>query len=86
MSDIQFDEDQESKRSISVGQKPLFVRLVLATGIVSTDKAAEYILLGIVGLSLVIMTVVISSSGGAPVPSQMEQGRAVDQSQFARFK
>lgn len=48
MSDIQFIEEQEFEHSKPIVQKPLFIRLVLKTGIVSTEKQANYILLGIV--------------------------------------
>ncbi|HVB19997.1 MAG TPA: hypothetical protein VNF51_01765 [Candidatus Paceibacterota bacterium] len=54
MADIQFNEEQQYQRSAQIGRKPLFVRLVLATGIVSTDKQAEYVLLGIAFLGFFI--------------------------------
>jgi hypothetical protein len=53
MADIQFDEDQY-QRPTQIEQKPFFVRLVLATKIVSTDKQAEYVLLGIVIVLIVV--------------------------------
>ncbi len=49
MANIQFEEEQgyQPMRPFQRSdKKSFFIRLVLATGIVSTDKAAEYVLLG----------------------------------------
>ncbi|HQT83178.1 MAG: hypothetical protein B7W98_01060 [Parcubacteria group bacterium 20-58-5] len=47
MAEIQFEGEQQYQRPAPAEKKSLFVRLVLATGIVSTDKQAQYVLLGI---------------------------------------
>lgn len=48
MSDIRFDEEQQRVPLSQSEEKPLLIRFVLATGIVSTDDAARYVLLSIV--------------------------------------
>ncbi|MFA6408523.1 MAG: hypothetical protein WCW36_03630 [Candidatus Paceibacterota bacterium] len=68
MADIQFNEDQEYQRSAIVERKSLFVRLVLATGIVSSDKAAEYVLICFVILGLGITFFSFTRSGPASPP------------------
>ncbi|HVB19999.1 MAG TPA: hypothetical protein VNF51_01775 [Candidatus Paceibacterota bacterium] len=67
MAGIQFDEEEDQyQRSAQIGRKPLFVRLVLATGIVSTDKQTEYVLLGIAIAAAVISWFLIPSGGHTP--------------------
>lgn len=67
MSDIQFEEEQQFQRPAQSEQKPLFIRLVLATGVVSTDREAEYVLLGI-AVFLVILAFIIPSVMGGSQP------------------
>lgn len=76
MTDIQFDEEQEYQRPVQIEQKPYFVRLVLATKIVSTDKQAEYVLLcfAICGLLAAIgLWIVFLSSHAVIAPSLPNQ-------------
>ena len=54
MADIQFEEEQEFSRPIAAPSQPTSVRLALATGLVKTEKQAEYML---IGTSLVILVV-----------------------------
>jgi hypothetical protein len=54
MADIQFDEEQQFQQGYQVEQTPFFIRLVLATGIVSTDKQAQYLLLGLAVVAILI--------------------------------
>lgn len=46
MTNLQFDEETEFRRPASSGQRPVLVRFVLSTGIVSTERQAEYALFG----------------------------------------
>lgn len=46
MTNLQFDEETEFHRPASLEKRPFLVRLVLSTGIVSTEKQAEYVLFG----------------------------------------
>jgi hypothetical protein len=64
MADIQFDEEMQHQHPVLVDQKPFFVRLILSTKIVSTDKHAEYVLVGFVILSIVIIASFISLPTG----------------------
>ncbi len=69
MADIQFDEEQQYQPVAGrVEQKPLFIRLVLATGVVSSDQAAQYILLG-AAMLLIILAFLIPSVADNPQPS-----------------
>lgn len=65
MTTIQFDEDQEFSRSPEVTQTPLFVRLVLKTGIVSTQKQAEYVLLGLAISGFIIIGIILMTGNKA---------------------
>ena len=53
MAEIQFNEEQEYQRPAQADRKPFFVRVVLATKIVSTERDAEYVLVGVVVLCLI---------------------------------
>ncbi|MBU6490934.1 hypothetical protein KGQ25_02140 [Patescibacteria group bacterium] len=54
MADIQFEEEQEFSRPDVAPQQSVFVRFVLSTGIVSTQKQAEYVLFVIAILAIII--------------------------------
>ncbi|HUX81100.1 MAG TPA: hypothetical protein VMV38_02150 [Candidatus Paceibacterota bacterium] len=69
MTDIQFDEDQKPFQSIVPPHQSAFVRLVLKTGIVSTTRNAEYVLLGFVGICVVVIVLVLTLSGHTSSPS-----------------
>ena len=70
---IQFDEEQQYQRPESVEQKPFFVRLVLATGIVSGDKQAGYVLLGVAALLIILAFMIPSFIGSAPKGTTQHQ-------------
>lgn len=68
MADIQFNEPAYARPVATQSeQKSLFIRLVLATGIVSTDKAAERVLLGFAFFGL-IFALFLFTRGGTPAP------------------
>jgi hypothetical protein len=71
MAEIQFEEE-EYGRPAQIEQKPFFVRLVLQTKIVSTDKQAEYVLLGFVIFCIIAAIAVHSLFGSTskPIPWQ----------------
>jgi|GEM_PF-2708520 len=55
MSDIQLiEEDEEFPRPVATNSQPLFVRLVLATGLVKTEEQANYVLVGGASLLLIL--------------------------------
>lgn len=64
MADIQFNEEQEFSRRTAAAQTPRFVRLVLKTGIVSTEKGANYVLLIAVVVAGILALFVIPFSLG----------------------
>ncbi len=68
MDPISFNEESTRARSALVAKKPLLVRMVLATKIVSTDRQAEYVLVGIAILAIVMA--VWMWPKGRPAPSE----------------
>ncbi|MGD0328368.1 MAG: hypothetical protein ABSB00_01490 [Minisyncoccia bacterium] len=66
MADIQFDEEQQYQRPVQTEQKPFFIRLVLATKIVSTDARANYVLLGIALCAIILAFLVPSFMRSSP--------------------
>lgn len=78
MADIQFEEEQQYQQQGQAGeQKSFFVRLVLATGIVSTDKQAQYVLLGIAVFFVVLAFVIPSLMQSTPRITPEERQRAL---------
>lgn len=66
MADIQFEEEPQYRAvSQQPEQKPFFIRLVLATKLVSTDKQAEYALLGAAVFLLILAFIIPSAVGGS---------------------
>jgi len=67
MVDIQFDEGQGYQQPIGrAEQKPLFIRLVLATNLVSSDAAAKYVLFGMAVLLLALAFSIFVFMGSGP--------------------
>jgi len=54
MPNVSFNEEPEYARPSRNAQKPVLTRLILATKFVATDKQAEYVLIGIAVLALVV--------------------------------
>ena len=63
MTDIQFDEEQQYRRPAKVDKKSFLVRLVLATGLVSTNEAAQYALLGVTVVATILAVGIFIYSG-----------------------
>jgi len=73
---VVFQEDNEFARpeSSAAAEPPRLIRVVLSTGIVSTEKDAQYVLLGTAALLLLIAAgVLFAGFGGrhAPTPQSM---------------
>ncbi len=64
MAEISFDEEQQYQTANVGLQKSFFVRIVLNTGIVSTEKAAEYVLVALAGLLLLVSAFIFFGIGG----------------------
>ena len=72
MADLQFSEEQEFTRPAEVPQQSVFIRLALKTGLIQTERSAEYLLLGIAVVGIVFTLFMLFSGGGStkpPVPS-----------------
>lgn len=67
MEGVSFDEEPSALPS-SVSRPSAMVRFLLSTKIVSTEKDAEYVLLGVAALAVVIGVSVFLSSGPTRVP------------------
>lgn len=70
---VEFQEDKEFARPSATANEPSrFIRLVLSTGIVSTEKDAEYVLLGLAGAAVFIAILIfiysLPNSKPAPAP------------------
>lgn len=66
MTNVSFNEEPVSSASIVSAKKPLLVGMILATGVVRTQKQAEYVLIGIVVLAL--LTTLVMWPKGRPAP------------------
>ena len=78
MADVQFEEEPQYQQSSQMEQKPFSIRLVLATGIVSTDTAAKYVLLGVIVLAIILAFVLpLFIKGGSPTLTPTDQVRAL---------
>ena len=68
-TNIQYDEEPQYTAPLAqTVQKSFLIRTVLATGLVSTDRSAEYVLLGIaVVLLLLAILIPILSNKQQPV-------------------
>ncbi|TSA43894.1 hypothetical protein D4R49_01620 [bacterium] len=65
MANVQFEEEQQYQRGYQAKQKPFMIRLVLSTGIVSTDDAAKYVLLGVAVVGILITLFVLFSGSSS---------------------
>ncbi len=75
MTNIQFDEEQQYQPAYQAKQNPFLVRLVLATRIVSTNTAAEYVLLGVATIVIVLAFMIPTLLGGSPTPTETDRER-----------
>lgn len=72
MTELQFQEDQEFSRPVIAPQQSLFIRLAYKTGLVQTERGAEYLLLSIAAIGILFTVFMLFSNGGSskpPVPS-----------------
>lgn len=78
MTDLQFNEEQEFTRLDTAPQPPFLIRLALKTGVVQTEKGAQYLLLAIAAALLLISLFILFSGGGsAPPPNPYVEGQNV---------
>jgi len=77
MTDIQFEEKLEPQRYQPAVQKPFLVRLVLRTGMVSSDKAAGYVLIGIAALATILAFAIPSMFGNSHTVTPLDRQRTL---------
>lgn len=71
MADIQFEEEKQFRQFQQSEKKSFFIRLVLGTGVVSTDRQAEYVLLGFAALLIILaflIPVLLNSQSNPELP------------------
>ncbi len=78
MSGFQFEEDNKYGSPKTAYKKPIFTRWLIATGIISTDKQAEYVLLAVSAVAIIISAFIFfnmtnSNTGAKPSAALMEQ-------------
>lgn len=65
MAEIQFEEEQQFRQfQQPVEKKSFFVRLVLSTGLAKTDRQAEYVLLGVTVIFILLAFILPKFIGG----------------------
>jgi hypothetical protein len=76
MADISFDEDQQAgrPRQIISHKKSFFIRLALGTGLVKTDKGAQYLLIGTAVVMLLIAGWLVVTSVLPKPPPPLDSG------------
>lgn len=68
MADIQFEEEQMYTRPTTASpQQSALTRLVLKTGIVRSERAAQYVLLGVAALALIATALIAANAFDRPV-------------------
>jgi|CXWL01.1.fsa_nt_gi hypothetical protein len=73
MVDIQFEEDIQYQRMTPIKKKSIFVRTVLATGIVSTEDQANYVLASVAIFLFMLAFVIPSFLSGSPRQQMMSR-------------
>lgn len=64
MADVSFDEEPVAVPQPLSAQAPALVRLVMRWGFAKDEKSAQYVLLGVVGISFIIMIIALASLSG----------------------
>lgn len=71
MSDISFNEESSLTRTAPSVRQPLLVRWILASGVVTSQKQAEYVLI-VVGLLALLLAVLVWPHGRAAPENLVE--------------
>ena len=66
MANVSFNEEPVSNTTYTPVKESVFIRTVLATGIVRTSKQAEYVLVGVVVLAIILTFVLWPKGRPAP--------------------
>jgi hypothetical protein len=66
MSNVVFNEEPTTAVSRMVSQDPLFVRMLIRYGVVKTRRSAEYLLVGLIAVSVIVAIIVFPKGRTAP--------------------
>ncbi len=79
VNDLQLDEEKDFSRRVEMTKPSVLVKLVLATGVVNTEKKAGNVLLAIAGACLLIAAVVsvVFLGGDGPPVNPYQEGQSV---------
>ncbi len=78
MTDIQFEGESEFERPSVAASPPLLVRLLLRTGLVQTERGANYVLVGVVFVCVVVAIFLFSTTeSGKTSPFHFVEGQSV---------
>lgn len=84
MADLQFQEEQQYQRPAAMQESPL-IRLVLRTGIVSSEQAAEYVLLAIAVIAFIVSGFLLFGGTSENTSNELiQRAQQVDQRQFVQ--
>lgn len=78
MADVQFEEESQYQRSGLTEQKPFFIRLVFKTGLATTDRGAEYVLLAVAVFAIIVaFAFPLLMGGSSGTPTAQDKVRAL---------
>ena len=69
MADLQFIEEQDLQhRALASAQPSFLARIALSTGVVETEQGAQYLLLGVAVLCVIVTGYVLTTAFTRPAP------------------
>ncbi|MFA6969030.1 MAG: hypothetical protein WC217_00310 [Candidatus Paceibacterota bacterium] len=77
MTAIQFNDEQEFSRPVVLQKQSTLVRLALSTGLVKTEKGANYLLIGFALLGFIFSVFMLLPSGTNQPPQTFQDGQSV---------
>lgn len=76
-TDLQLDEEKDFSRPVEAPKPSTFVLFVLSTGIVKTEKNAEYLLLGFAAACVLVTLFLVLSGTSKPAFNPFREGQNV---------
>lgn len=84
MTEIQFQEEQQSQPAYGP-QQPFMIRLVLRTGLVRSERGAQYVLLGIAVIAFILSGFFLFGGTSENTNDEfIQRTQQVDQRQFVQ--
>lgn len=77
MADIRFEEDQGFSPRNAEPQESALIRLVFSTGLAKTREDAQYVLVGVVVVFVLLSLFLLSSSSKKPASNSYQEGQSV---------